>query len=168
MGTPRRNGIRQPHAAKASSPSQVRIVDPPHGTRDNLTDADKTVDGKDSTGWQTNWYKSPTFGNLKPGMGVLIDLGKAAYVANVKVDFDAPGATVSARVGDRDPGNSSSGDGQINTTYKTVAGPMTAGPTQVLTLGLTTRYVLVWITKLPSVGSGKYQVAIDEITVDGG
>jgi hypothetical protein len=150
------------------SASQVRIVDPPHGTRDNLTDADKTVDGKDSTGWQTNWYKSPTFGNLKPGMGVLIDLGKPVNVANVKVDFDAPGAMVSARVGDTDPGNSSSGDGQINTTYKTVAGPMTAGPTQVLTLGVTTRYVLVWITKLPSMGDGKYQVAIDEITVDGG
>jgi eukaryotic-like serine/threonine-protein kinase len=150
------------------SASQVRIVDPPNGTRDNLTDADKTVDGKDSTGWQTNRYKSPAFGNLKPGMGVLIDLGKPFNVANVKVDFDAPGATVSARVGDTDPGNSSNGDGQISTTYKTVAGPMTAGPTQVLSLGVTTRYVLVWITKLPSVGDGRYQVAIDEITVDGG
>jgi len=151
----------------AVSASQVRIVDPPNGTRDNLTDADKAVDGNANTGWQTNWYKSPTFGNLKPGMGVLIDLGKPVDVANVKVDFDSPGATVSARVGDTDPGNTSSGDGQINQTYKTVAGPIKAGPSQVLPLGVTTRYVLVWITKLPSVGDGKYQVTVDEITVNG-
>ncbi len=100
-------------------------------------------------------------------MGILIDLGKPVEVANVKVDFDSPGATVSARVGDTDPGNTSSGDDQINKTYKTVAGPIKAGPSQVLPLGVTTRYVLVWITKLPSVGDGKYQVSVDEITVNG-
>ena len=152
----------------AISASQVRIVDPPNGTRDNLTDADKAVDGNANTGWQTNWYKSAAFGNLKPGMGVLIDLGKPVNVANVKVDFDTPGATVSARVGDIDPGDTSVGDGQVNKTYKTVAGPIKAGPSQVLPLGVTTRYVLIWITKLPSVGDGKYQVAVDEITVNGG
>jgi serine/threonine protein kinase len=149
------------------SPRQVRIVDPPNGSRDNLTDADKAIDGDANTGWQTNWYKSPAFGNLKPGMGVLIDLGKPVEVANVKVDFDSPGATVSARVGDTDPGNSSSGDDQINKTYKTMVGPLKAGPSQVLPLGVTTRYVLIWITKLPSVGDGKFQVAVDEITVSG-
>jgi hypothetical protein len=149
------------------SGSAVRIVDPPNGTRDNLTDADKAVDGDANTGWQTNWYKSPAFGNLKPGMGVLIDLGKPVDVANVKVDFDSPGATVSARVGDTDPGSTTSGDDQINKTYKTVTGPIKAGPSQVLPLGVTTRYVLIWITKLPSVGDGKYQVAVDEITVNG-
>jgi eukaryotic-like serine/threonine-protein kinase len=149
------------------SGSAVRIVDPPNGTRDNLTDADKAVDGDANTGWQTNWYKSPAFGNLKPGMGVLIDLGKPVDVANVKVDFDSPGATVSARVGDTDPGSSTSGDDQINKTYKTVTGPIKAGPSQVLPLGVRTRYVLIWITKLPSVGDGKYQVAVDEITVNG-
>ncbi|HZD97574.1 MAG TPA: protein kinase family protein [Micromonosporaceae bacterium] len=151
----------------AISANQVRIVDPPNGTRDNLTDADKAVDGDDNTGWQTNWYKSAAFGNLKPGMGVLIDLGKPVDVANIKVDFDAPGATVAGRVGDTDPGDSSSGDDQINKTYKTVAGPIKAGPSQVLPLGVTTRYVLIWITKLPPVGDGKYQVAVDEITVNG-
>ena len=73
-----------------------------------------------------------------------------------------------SRVGDIDPGSTSSGDGQINRTYKTVAGPIKAGPSQVLPLGVTTRYLLIWITKLPSVGDGKYQVAVDEITVNGG
>lgn len=146
---------------------QVRIVDPPNGTRDKLADAPKTVDGDENTGWLTSWYKSAAFGNLKPGMGLLIDLGKPVEVANVKVDFDSPGATVSARVGDTDPGNTSSGDDQINKTYRTVAGPIKAGPSQVLPLGVTTRYLLVWITKLPPIGGGKYQVAVDEITVSG-
>ena len=53
---------------------------------------------------------SPNFGNLKPGMGVLIDLGAERDVANVKVDFLIPGATVEARVGSSDPGASSPTD----------------------------------------------------------
>ncbi|HKE65316.1 MAG TPA: protein kinase family protein [Micromonosporaceae bacterium] len=152
-------------------PSQVRIVDPPHGNREELDGASKMVDGDESTGWETNWYNSPAFGLFKPGMGVLIDLGKPTNVANVKVDFDNPGATVSVRVGDVDPGNTSLGDQQIYQTYHQLGPAVVAGSSVPLPVGQTTRFVLVWISKLPPAGSknpGKFQVQIDEITVNGG
>jgi tRNA A-37 threonylcarbamoyl transferase component Bud32 len=152
-------------------PSQVRIVDPPPGDRQNLANVAKTIDGDESTGWETNWYNSPHFGNLKTGMGVLIDLGKPTNVENVKVDFDIPGATVSIRVGNTDPGNTSKGDGQIDKTFQTIGQSTVAGASAVLPVGETSRYLLVWLSSLPPAGSknpGKFQVAIDEITVNGG
>src|SRR5262249_35269782 len=91
---------------------QVRIVDPPNGDRKELRDADRTVDGNTATGWTTAAYEpsgdnGATFGGLKPGMGVLINLGSARKVTSVQVLLSAPGATVSLRTGDSDPGNTS-------------------------------------------------------------
>ena len=40
------------------------------------------------------------------------------------------------------------------------------GVSTVLNIGAKTRYVLLWMTKLPRV-SGGYRVTIDEITVNG-
>src|SRR5262249_30227676 len=72
--------------------NQVRIVDP----AGNNTERDKAalmVDGDPNTGWHPDKYRNkPNFGGLKPGMGVLIDFGKATDVTNVVVDFDVPGA----------------------------------------------------------------------------
>ena len=149
-------------------PSDHRIVDPPPGDRQNNSGADKTVDSDVNDGWQTRWYTTPAFGNLKSGMGVLIDLGRPTAVVNVKVDFDSPGATVSARIGNSDPGDNSSGDREIDNTYTTVTGPIKAGASQVLPMDKTTRYVLVWLTRLPPVENNHYQVTIDNITVNAG
>jgi hypothetical protein len=147
---------------------KVRIVDPPPGDRQNNSGANKTVDSDVNDGWQTHWYTTPAFGNLKSGMGVLIDLGRPTPVVNVKVDFDLPGATVSARIGNSDPGDNSSGDRQIDKTYTTVTGPIKAGASQVLPMDVKTRYVLVWLTRLPPIGNNHYQVTIDNITVNAG
>jgi hypothetical protein len=155
----------QPIALNAS---QVRIVDPPRGDRQEVGDAGLMVDGNAATGWQTNWYASPQFGLIKPGMGVLIDLQKSTNVANVEVEFDNPGATVSVRVGKADPGNTSQGDEAIYKNFSQVGPSLQAGSTAVLPVGEPTRYVLIWISKLPPAGAknpGKFQVQIDEIKV---
>jgi serine/threonine protein kinase len=155
-------------AAVPLTASQIRIVDPPRGDRTESRGYANMVDGQDSSGWKTSRFLQANFGGIKPGMGVLIDLGKATSVANVKVDFDTPGATVSVRVGGTDPGNTSSGDDKIYKTFEQVGQAQTAAASAVLPVGVTTRYVLVWISKLPPVGGGKFQVIIDEITVNAG
>jgi tRNA A-37 threonylcarbamoyl transferase component Bud32 len=147
-------------------PGQVRIVDPPRGNRTEVDGVEKAVDGDESTGWRTDNYKQPRFGNLKPGMGVLIDLGAAVDVVNVKVDFDVPGATVQVMTGDRDPGATSAGDKQLLKDFKPDGDPRVGGASTVLGVGQKTRYLLVFITSLPPTESGSgYQVAIDEISV---
>jgi len=147
-------------------PGQVRIVDPPHGTRTELGGVEKTVDGDTSTGWRTERYDQPEFGKLKPGMGVLIDLGAAVDIVNVEVDFDVPGATVQVMTGTHDPGATSNGDKQLLKDFKPLGEPRTAGATTVLPVGQKTRYLLVFLTSLPPNESGSgFQVAIDEIKV---
>jgi hypothetical protein len=147
-------------------PGQVRIVDPPRGNRSEVAGVEKTVDGDLSTGWRTDRYDQPEFGKLKPGMGVLIDLGAAVDVVNVEVDFDVPGAIVQVMTGASDPGATSNGDKQLIKDFKPIGEPRPAGATTVLGVGQKTRYLLVFLTSLPvnDTGSG-FQVAIDEIRV---
>lgn len=166
-------GQRQPPVGQPTTltltAGQLRIVDPPPGDRTEGAGVDKMVDGDESTGWKTSKYTHPAFGNLgKPGMGVLIDLGRPMDVTNLRVDFADAGATVGVEVGDTDPGNTSAGDDKIVKTYKAVGDQRVAGPTEVFAIGRTTRFVLLWITSLPSAGSdfpGKYQVTIDQIWI---
>jgi hypothetical protein len=149
--------------------SSVRIVDP-KGDGQELAGADKMTDGNETTDWHTAWYKAPDFGggDYKPGMGVLIDLGSAVDVTSVKVDFASPGATVDARIGDNDPGSGHTGDAKIVSTYTKVGSTISdAASNQVLPIGQKTRYILVWITRLPPLSEGKFEVGIDEISVTG-
>lgn len=160
----------QPAGHQTALPiSSVRIVDP-KGDGAELAGADKMTDGNENTQWHTAWYRAPDFGggDYKPGMGVLIDLGSSVNVSSVKVDFESPGATVDARIGNTDPGAGHPGDAKIVLTYSKVGSTISdAASNQILPIGKTTRYILVWITKLPPLSAGKFQVGIDEVSVTG-
>ena len=160
----------QPVTHSATLPiSSVRIVDP-KGDGQELDGADKMIDGDQDTDWHTAWYRATDFGggNYKPGMGVLVDLGKSVDVTSIKIDFDSPGSTVDTRVGNTDPGSGHSGDATVVSSYAKVGSAVSDAPsTTVLPIGVKARYVLIWITKLPPVSAGRFQVGIDEITVAG-
>ncbi|HEX2419528.1 MAG TPA: protein kinase family protein, partial [Micromonosporaceae bacterium] len=69
----------------------VRMVDPPRGDRTEGNNVAKAVDGDDASGWPTQEYTSPDFGNLKPGMGLLINLGEPQKLSAVNLKLSAPG-----------------------------------------------------------------------------
>jgi hypothetical protein len=158
--------VAQPHVI-ALNPGQVRIVDPPNGDRGEIGNSQRMIDGKESTDWHTGWYKEPNFGGIKPGMGVLIDLGKPTDVVNLRADFGYPGATAQIEIGDTDPGATSAGDQEIVNTYQPVGQAQQVHATQVFPIGKKARYVLLWITVLPPSQKypGKFQISIDEISV---
>jgi hypothetical protein len=161
------------------SPDQVHILDDVKGNHNELdTDVKKTVDGDPSTVWRTDQYKGdPNFGTLKSGMGLLFDLGGEKHVASVKVQLSTPGATLELRAGSAAPsitgtyGLVTTGDGEfkINGADFALVGAakQEAGATVVLPGPPDTavRYLAIWISKLPSVGSGTYQVGVQEVTV---
>lgn len=154
-------------APVALTASQVRIVDPPRGDRGELRNADRIVDGKDNTGWQTDRYTSgPKFWN-KPGMGVLVDLGQRKQVSTVEVRLSAAGASAELRTGDADPGSTSAGDQQVVDTYKIVGEPKTEfnGTTMVFTVEQETQFLLYFITGMPATGDGRWQIGVQEIIV---
>jgi eukaryotic-like serine/threonine-protein kinase len=154
----------------AIGPDQVRIVDPPRGNRAEVVGVDKAVDGNEGTGWETDSYNRANFGGLKPGMGILIDLGQATKVRSVKVTVNRQLASIALRAGTTDPGNTSSGDDQVNRTFTTLGQPYVEHPGTTMVFAVPgdaepTQFLLVWITKLPSDGDGKFSLSVNEITV---
>jgi len=145
---------------------QVRIVDP-KGDRTELTGVAAVVDNRPDTAWETQNYRgSPNFGGLKPGMGVLLDLGQPRFVGNVAVNFSAPGTTAEIRTGGTDPGSSSAGDAEVVATFKRVGEAATDLPTNhVFTVEQDTRYLLLWITSMPQASDGRFQLGVQEIVV---
>ncbi|MGC9667019.1 protein kinase family protein [Planosporangium sp. 12N6] len=160
-------------------PDQVRIVDDAKGSRnENDTNVRKTVDGDPTTVWRTDQYDgSADFGKIKSGMGVLLDLGADKHVVSVEVQLATGGATLELRAGSTAPtasgmfavANTEGGAFKVNGADFALIGEVKrdAGTTVVLPgpPDSTVRYLVVWITKLPQLSSGKYQVGIQEIKV---
>ena len=111
--------------------------------------------------WYSSWYASPEFGNLQSGTGLLLDMGDAVRVSDLRLVLgSALGADIQVRVG-----NSATLAG-----LATVASAADVGGTVRLraTSSASGRYVLVWFTRLPPNGQpGEYQADVHGVTVDG-
>lgn len=146
----------------------VKIVDakdfdpPPGGNgSENPGDVPDAYDGSHSTYWLTQEYIGrPDFGNLKPGAGLILDLGKQQQVSSVKVDFI--GATEASFYAA--PKSATGMPSSLGGFSK-----VDAGTGEHLTLKakkpIRTQYVLVWLTKLPLSDDGNYRGRITEIQV---
>ncbi len=150
---------------------QVHLVSP-NGDHDNEKDVGKVVDGDSRTSWSTEHYNTSSdyFTNTKKGLGIVIDLGSAQSVSDLKIDFTNPGATVAIWTGDFAPASGKAGDQAVFTGYQQVVPGAQVGLSHDYLLppdGAPTRYVLVYITALPvsADSADKYQVGISEIKV---
>jgi hypothetical protein len=156
----------------ALTPDDVRIVDPPPGTRDDTGEAKFTVDDNKDTAWETQGFTRPKFGDLKPGMGVLINLGTARTVSEVRVETSAPGVAMDVRTGPSDPGDSTGGDDKILKTFTRLTDgdiERTDGTTEILPVPTDAKhqYILLWLSELPRADDGKYRVSVNSIEVYG-
>ena len=105
-------------------------------------------DGDAATSWATlNYQGSAAFGNLKPGVGVLYDLGSEQSLAGASLTTTLPGSSVELRVGG---GPADDLDG-----FRVVASDeLTARTDLAFDEPVTTRYLLVWITSLVPADGG--------------
>jgi hypothetical protein len=111
--------------------------------------------------WQSQWYATAQFGNLKQGTGLLLDLGRTATITSVRIDLASyQGANLQLRVGDTDGALSSL---RVAATANDVGGTVRLhlrSPQQA-------RYVLIWFTLLPPNGAGQYQASVYHVVVNG-
>ncbi|GGS87764.1 protein kinase family protein [Streptomyces chromofuscus] len=124
-------------------------------------DVDKVYDTTPGTYWQTSYYEGANFGNLKPGVGVILDLGKAQQVGKVTVAFKG-----STSVELRTASGDTSGMPTSFDSYSKVAEG--SGTTVTLKPGktLTSRYLLVWLTELPiQADDGKWRGRMIDVKV---
>jgi hypothetical protein len=149
---------------------QIRIVDPPNGDRTELDGFEKVIDGNESTGWRTDQYNQANFGGIKPGMGILVNLGAPTKVTAVRVIVDKQGASVGLLAGTSAPNSSSEGDKTIIESFTPVGPSLDDHPGTNMVLPVpedtqTVQYLLVWITKLPQADTGKFVITVNEIVV---
>ncbi|HEY6494274.1 MAG TPA: helix-turn-helix domain-containing protein [Trebonia sp.] len=129
----------------------------PTGTSDgdNPQDAPLALSGAAGKSWHTDWYSTPTFGGLKTGTGLLLDLGRTDAITGVAVRLgNTPGAALQLRTG------------TTPASLATVAGASGAGGLVRLRLSapVNGRYLLIWFTRLPPNGNGSYEAFVSGVT----
>lgn len=123
----------------------VRDYDPPPGDgQEDHADVGKVTDGDPTTMWSTEQYKQRNVGGLKPGVGLVLDLGAPKQVDEVQVDSPDSDWNASIYVANTVPG-AIGGWGPAR-AQGTGLGPAARF---TLTPAARGRYVLVWITNLP-------------------
>ena len=142
-------------------PADFRIYDPLGSGDERDQDLSNVFDGDAGTAWRTQLYNSPTFGNLKPGVGFTVDLGASYELGYVGLRTTTPGVDVELRVADE---ITPSPDG-----WDVVGRVEDASDLLEFRLDepVVSRYVLVWVTgELPSY-QGRYAAEFSQIAIRG-
>jgi len=138
--------------------TSIRDYDPDGNLEENPNLTSFAIDNNPATAWTTVQYRGPDLAG-KSGVGLLLDLGKPATVAKVRLDFSVPGQDVSVYV---------TNNSEPDRNAAELLGSVTDSDTSAVVgsdSGLTGRYVLVWLTRLPRLNSGPYESGITEIKV---
>ena len=141
-----------------STPIAAIDYDPFGDGGENPKLAKLAIDGDLATAWTTTRYYRADFGK-KPGVGLVLDLGKSINMKSVTVSFTVPGHNATVFVSDdaKPDIRTSSVLGLVSnsgTIHQFVAPSPVAG-----------QYVLVWLTKLPRLDNGAYVGGIAEVAI---
>ncbi len=124
-------------------------------------------DGKTNTAWTTLVYRGRAkFGGLKPGVGLILDLGRPVSVGRVSVTLVGQPTGVELRVPAANAATLTSPPMTNAAQWTVVASNAAAGTSADLTAPnpVTTRFVMVYLTLLPAV-SGGFKGGIAEVSV---
>lgn len=111
-------------------------------------------DGDPATAWRTDRYRTATFGGLKRGVGLLVDLKTSTALERVEVDASAGGARFELRAGET--------LGDDASALAVVATGSGAQARMTPRAGAKGRYWLVWVTGLPQDGNG-FRLGVEEL-----
>jgi len=126
---------------------------------ENTPQAINAVDKDLNDFWASQWYKTPEFGGLKAGAGLLLEMAKPVTFKSVVVTFGTtqPGSDVKLMVGDSDERTSANLDSMKTVaTASNVSGKVTfriKSPAKG-------QFLVIWFTKLPpKSGPGHWYMA---------
>jgi putative peptidoglycan lipid II flippase len=172
---PQTSGDQQSTAAQpsAAQPSKLIVANArdfdPQGDdqTENPDEVKFAYDGDPATRWRTvQYFGNPKLGNLKRGVGLVLDLETPQPVRSLHLILSGTGTTVQFRVPKSDPSQTAKPPMSSDKRWRTVAAESRAGGSATLTAeqDVTTRYVLVYLTSLPKEGTG-YRGGIYEVEV---
>jgi len=152
--TPASAGVR------TLTPASAAAFNPGTGQGDHSELAHLAIDGKSATAWRTDWYTTARFGNLYPGTGLLVDMGKPTTITAARITLGrAHGTDFQLRVG----------ASPAMADLPPVAHEANTGGVVRLRLNSPAhgRYVLIWRTTLPPDSSGTFQVSVYNVRLEG-
>ncbi|MBV9830598.1 MAG: hypothetical protein JOZ82_03320, partial [Marmoricola sp.] len=133
--------------------AKASAFDPLGDGSENDAEVGNVLDGDPATSWQTStYYNNPALGGLKPGVGVLLDLGSDKAPRSVSITFKGQPTDVevyAASAGVTQPPDALD---QLDRVGSRSAAPQST--TIRIDGGTRTRYLLVWLTKLPPAPGG--------------
>jgi Helix-turn-helix domain len=130
------------------------------GGGDNPQLARQAIGGQPGGGWRTDWYSTARFGNLYPGTGLLLDMGRPVTLTAAQVALGrVRGANLQIRVG----------AAPALAGLQPVAHAADAGGVVRFRFAAPARgrYVLIWFTRLPADPSGTFQAQVWNVRLDG-
>jgi eukaryotic-like serine/threonine-protein kinase len=148
-----------PTATTTVAVTGARSFDPQGGGDENEASAASAVDGRPDTAWRTETYTNRSFGNLKQGVGLVVDLDAAHALRSLTLTSPTSGWSMSVYVGDG-----------TATTLEGWGAPVASatgiqGSSTVDLRGAEGDAVLIWVTDL---GDGaQHRVEVTEVTVAG-
>ncbi|HEX2360780.1 MAG TPA: protein kinase family protein [Jiangellaceae bacterium] len=157
-------------AAAPAEPAPIAIAaatdfdPPPAGSGDeNPDDTSLAIDGDTGTAWNTLTYYDP-LEVQKPGVGLFVDLGSSVAVSGLNLRLASADADLEIRAA---PGTAVEPPRSID-DWTVVAELSDTSETVPVSLEapVTTRYVLVWFTRLPAEG-GDFRGGVAEVEVLG-
>jgi transcriptional regulator with XRE-family HTH domain len=144
--------------AQSLAPARVTAFGPNGG--DNPQLAHLVLGRRRAAGWHSDWYTSARFGNLYPGTGLLLNMGRTVTITRARINLgNTTGASLQLRVGSR----------PTLAHMRAVAHASGAGGVVRLHLSRPARgrYVLVWFTRLPRDPSGTFQAHVHHVSLQG-
>ncbi len=116
--------------------------------------------------WQTRHYPGSTLpGGVKKGSGLILDMGRPVSVSSIMIKSGRQrGADMSIEVGNHDAPAA-----VTLSAFRTVGSADDIGGTYTVKVArpIRGRYVLIWFTKLPSAGAGRFTAGTFNIVVRG-
>jgi hypothetical protein len=129
--------------------TQMKDYDPEGDQTENPDQLPNLTDGKDSTSWSTELYKSASFGNLdKDGVGLEFTLSAPATIMEIVSSVDGWKGELRQDVSSGSEASIATLDGTANQII-TLRDPLSAGR--------------LWFTKLAELTDGRWGVELSEI-----
>lgn len=157
----------EPEPEEESEPSEeLEVLEPasadgfdPQGDGDEHGDrAGLAIDGDSGTQWSTQGYTSAQLGNLKDGVGLIVDMGDTVEIEEADLQLGDGNASYELLVGD---------DADLGALTSVHSDTGASGDVAItLDEPAEGRYVVVWFTELPSDGS-KYRASIHDMELRG-
>jgi hypothetical protein len=138
------------------TPVGVQPLDPEGDNAENDADAPRAIDGDPATAWRTAAYNTQDFGNLKSGVGLVVNLGDVVATTGLTITAPGDGGTFEIRAASQPLFDGS--------TVIATGTTSSAGPVPLTWDAVETQYLIVWFTALPQ-NDGQWRGLISEIAL---